>query len=123
MTTKKDKLKSSIKLRDPAIMKERLISPKVWPTGIVINHLLNLQRRLEEVNTGCIQSGFLLNDTFEYGQTYSVDEVMVERFDSEPAISRVKLKGYQQMFWEHLQHIILQKFQKYYQLILKYYGA
>lgn len=44
MVTKKDKYKISFKLGVPPNDKEKVMSPDLWPEGIIINHFLNLQR-------------------------------------------------------------------------------
>lgn len=46
MKTKKDKWRSSFKLAAPANKKKEIMSPDLWPSGIIANHFLNLQRRL-----------------------------------------------------------------------------
>ena len=48
MHTKKDKIRSSFKLSVPIEKKKEAMSPELWPAGIVINHFLNLQRRLPQ---------------------------------------------------------------------------
>lgn len=48
MKTRKDKIKSSFKLSVPMNRRREAMSPDLWPTGIIINHFLNLQRRQTE---------------------------------------------------------------------------
>lgn len=44
MLTKTDKIKSSFKIGVPCMMKEQIMSPDIWPVGVLINHFQNLQR-------------------------------------------------------------------------------
>ncbi|KAG5884248.1 hypothetical protein JTB14_011737 [Gonioctena quinquepunctata] len=51
MNTGKDKFESSFKISAPANRKKEVMSSDLWPSGITINHFLNLQRR-QPLNTG-----------------------------------------------------------------------
>ncbi|KAG5873960.1 hypothetical protein JTB14_030662 [Gonioctena quinquepunctata] len=50
MRTKKDRMVSSFKLTVPQQLKNQIMAPELWPNGTMINHFLNLQRRLPHKN-------------------------------------------------------------------------
>lgn len=48
MRTKRDRVRSSFKLSIPIQKRNAIMSPELWPSGIIINHFLNLQRRQQQ---------------------------------------------------------------------------